>query len=55
MSRFADYLTGPGPDNPFPGIKVLERRMGREIPTAWAPTKGWICPTTHCVSALAMP
>src|SRR5690625_1148064 len=32
MSRFADYLTGPGPDNPFPGIKVLERRMGREIP-----------------------
>lgn len=32
MPRFADHLTGPGPDNPFPGIKVLERRIGREIP-----------------------
>lgn len=32
MPRFADHLTGPGPSNPFPGIKVLERRIGREIP-----------------------
>lgn len=32
MPRFADHLLGPGPQNPFPGIKVLERRLGREIP-----------------------
>lgn len=32
MPRFADHLTGPGPSNPFPGIKVLERRIGRKIP-----------------------
>ncbi|KAA0013603.1 histidinol-phosphate aminotransferase family protein [Billgrantia pellis] len=32
MPRFPHHLTGPGPNNPFPGIKVLERRIGREIP-----------------------
>lgn len=32
MPRFPDHLTGQGPSNPFPGIKVLERRIGREIP-----------------------
>ncbi|PMR77523.1 pyridoxal phosphate-dependent aminotransferase [Billgrantia endophytica] len=32
MPRFPDHLTGSGPNNPFPGIKVLERRIGREIP-----------------------
>jgi histidinol-phosphate aminotransferase len=32
MTRFPDHLTGSGPSNPFPGIKVLERRIGREIP-----------------------
>ena len=32
MPRFPDHLTGSGPSNPFPGIKVLERRIGREIP-----------------------
>lgn len=32
MPRFPDHLTGPGPSNPFPGIKVLERRLGRAIP-----------------------
>jgi histidinol-phosphate aminotransferase len=32
MPRFPDHLTGQGPANPFPGIKVLERRLGREIP-----------------------
>ncbi|MDR5858410.1 aminotransferase class I/II-fold pyridoxal phosphate-dependent enzyme [Halomonas eurihalina] len=32
MPRFADHLYRPGPDNPFPGIWVLQRRIGREIP-----------------------
>ncbi|MDT0499549.1 MULTISPECIES: aminotransferase class I/II-fold pyridoxal phosphate-dependent enzyme [unclassified Halomonas] len=32
MSRFPDHLTGDGPHNPFPGVRVLERRLGREIP-----------------------
>ncbi|MBB3192193.1 pyridoxal phosphate-dependent aminotransferase [Halomonas cerina] len=32
MPRYPDHLSGQGPDNPFPGIKVLERRLGREIP-----------------------
>ncbi|OBX36715.1 histidinol-phosphate aminotransferase [Halomonas elongata] len=32
MPRFADHLYHPGPDNPFPGIWVLQRRIGREIP-----------------------
>lgn len=32
MPRFPKHLTGSGPTNPFPGIKVLERRLGREIP-----------------------
>lgn len=32
MPRFPDHLKGSGPSNPFPGIKVLERRIGREIP-----------------------
>ncbi|MCW4152877.1 aminotransferase class I/II-fold pyridoxal phosphate-dependent enzyme [Halomonas sp. 18H] len=32
MPRFADHLYHPGPDNPFPGIWVLQRRLGRTIP-----------------------
>ncbi len=32
MPRFADHLYTPGPDNPFPGLWVLERRLGHEIP-----------------------
>lgn len=32
MPRFPKHLAGSGPSNPFPGIKVLERRIGREIP-----------------------
>lgn len=32
MPRFPDHLTGDGPTNPFPGVRVLERRLGREIP-----------------------
>ncbi|WP_346795672.1 aminotransferase class I/II-fold pyridoxal phosphate-dependent enzyme [Halomonas sp. Bachu 37] len=32
MPRYPEHLTGQGPTNPFPGIKVLERRIGREIP-----------------------
>ncbi|MFY0988851.1 pyridoxal phosphate-dependent aminotransferase [Halomonas sp. C05BenzN] len=32
MPRFPDHLLGDGPTNPFPGIRVLERRLGREIP-----------------------
>lgn len=31
MPRYPEHLTGEGPVNPFPGIKVLERRIGREI------------------------
>lgn len=32
MPSSPHHLTGEGPVNPFPGIKVLERRIGREIP-----------------------
>ncbi|WP_447553926.1 pyridoxal phosphate-dependent aminotransferase [Vreelandella sp. EE22] len=32
MPRYPEHLIGEGPVNPFPGIKVLERRIGREIP-----------------------
>lgn len=31
MPRFADHLYRDGPDNPFPGLKALERRLGRTI------------------------
>lgn len=30
--NYSKYLQGDGPNNPFPGIKALERRLGREIP-----------------------
>ena len=33
MSRYARHLLGrQGPTNPFPGLKALERRLGRRIP-----------------------
>ncbi|EAZ99772.1 hypothetical protein [Marinobacter sp. ELB17] len=32
MPTFPNHLRGESPVNPFPGIKVLERRIGREIP-----------------------
>lgn len=32
MPRYASHLYRDGPANPFPGIKALERRLGREIP-----------------------
>ncbi|MCH4562740.1 aminotransferase class I/II-fold pyridoxal phosphate-dependent enzyme [Halomonas sp. EGI 63088] len=32
MPRYPDHLLGDGPTNPFPGVRVLERRLGREIP-----------------------
>ncbi|WP_372610865.1 histidinol-phosphate transaminase [Halomonas sp.] len=32
MPRFPDHLNGDGPTNPFPGVRVLERRLGRKIP-----------------------
>ena len=32
MPRFPDRLTGDGPTNPFPGVRVLERRLGHAIP-----------------------
>lgn len=32
MRRHASHLYRKGPDNPFPGLKALERRLGREIP-----------------------
>ncbi|MDI5936432.1 pyridoxal phosphate-dependent aminotransferase [Halomonas kalidii] len=31
MSTFPKHLRDDGPTNPFPGIRVLERRLGREI------------------------
>ena len=30
--RYPAHLTGEGPHNPFPGIKVLERKLGQELP-----------------------
>ncbi|GEN29104.1 histidinol-phosphate aminotransferase [Halovibrio variabilis] len=30
--RYPEHLMSEGPVNPFPGIKVLERRLGRKIP-----------------------
>ncbi|WP_227370513.1 pyridoxal phosphate-dependent aminotransferase [Halomonas sp. M20] len=32
MPRYARHLYCDGPHNPFPGLKALERRLGREIP-----------------------
>jgi len=32
MPTFPEHLRGEGPTNPFPGIRVLERRLGHEIP-----------------------
>ncbi|SDL88660.1 histidinol-phosphate aminotransferase [Modicisalibacter muralis] len=32
MPRHARHLYRDGPNNPFPGLKALERRLGREIP-----------------------
>ncbi|MFC3285679.1 aminotransferase class I/II-fold pyridoxal phosphate-dependent enzyme [Litchfieldella rifensis] len=32
MPRFADHLYRDGPTNPFPGLRALERRLGRKIP-----------------------
>lgn len=32
MPRYPNHLLSEGPVNPFPGIKVLERRIGRVIP-----------------------
>ncbi|GEK74341.1 MULTISPECIES: pyridoxal phosphate-dependent aminotransferase [Halomonas] len=32
MPRFADHLYSPGPDNPFPGLAALQRRLGHAIP-----------------------
>ncbi|TDX28683.1 histidinol-phosphate aminotransferase [Modicisalibacter xianhensis] len=32
MPRYARHLYRDGPHNPFPGIKALERRLGRAIP-----------------------
>lgn len=32
MTPFNNQLLDPGPDNPFPGVRVLERRLGHAIP-----------------------
>ncbi|MHB0774766.1 aminotransferase class I/II-fold pyridoxal phosphate-dependent enzyme [Halomonas sp. WWR20] len=32
MSRYARHLDREGPDNPFPGLKAMERRLGYAIP-----------------------
>ncbi|HLW05652.1 MAG TPA: aminotransferase class I/II-fold pyridoxal phosphate-dependent enzyme [Azoarcus sp.] len=31
MAQFPPHLLGDGPHNPFPGVKAIERRIGREI------------------------
>ncbi|XKE47256.1 aminotransferase class I/II-fold pyridoxal phosphate-dependent enzyme [Halomonas organivorans] len=46
MPRFADHLYAPGPDNPFPGLRVLERRLGREIPHRLGSNEGLDMPHT---------
>ena len=40
MPRFPKHLTGDGPHNPFPGARVLERRLGREIPDQLGSNEG---------------
>ncbi|GHE22064.1 pyridoxal phosphate-dependent aminotransferase [Halomonas urumqiensis] len=40
MSRFPAHLTGDGPHNPFPGVRVLERRLGRKIPDQLGSNEG---------------
>ncbi|WP_027966762.1 pyridoxal phosphate-dependent aminotransferase [Halomonas halocynthiae] len=32
MPRFNEHLSSPGPNNPFPGVRVLERQLGHAIP-----------------------
>ncbi|WP_311944142.1 pyridoxal phosphate-dependent aminotransferase [Halomonas piscis] len=32
MPRYPHHLDGDGPHNPFPGVKVLERKLGHAIP-----------------------
>ncbi|WP_040240093.1 aminotransferase class I/II-fold pyridoxal phosphate-dependent enzyme [Chromohalobacter japonicus] len=32
MSRHTRHLDRSGPSNPFPGLKALERKLGREVP-----------------------
>lgn len=44
--RYPERLTGEGPHNPFPGIKVLERRIGKEIPHRLGSNEGLDMP--HC-------
>lgn len=46
MPRFNDHLTSPGPDNPFPGVRVLERRLGHEIPHQLGSNEGLDMPHT---------
>ncbi|APX93427.1 aminotransferase [Halomonas sp. 1513] len=40
MPTFPKHLRGDGPHNPFPGVRVLERRLGREIPDQLGSNEG---------------
>jgi len=40
MPRHARHLYRDGPSNPFPGLKSLERRLGREIPHKMGSNEG---------------
>ena len=51
--RYPAHLTGEGPHNPFPGIKVLERKLGRELPHRLGSNEGLDMPHRpwECASA----
>ncbi|MGC3873906.1 pyridoxal phosphate-dependent aminotransferase [Halomonas sp. GXIMD04776] len=46
MPRHANHLYHEGPHNPFPGVKALERRLGREIPHRLGSNEGLDMPHT---------
>lgn len=46
MPTFNDHLISPGPDNPFPGVRVLERHLGHAIPHQLGSNEGLDMPHT---------